>query len=89
MFLRNLLLFDLSILLFLSLSKELAIDCSNKNVDKIENTNKKTSLEEDANRETDFEILEDADLYWMARTLSRYSKATIKLKNSRSRMLSR
>ncbi len=63
MFLRNLLLFDLSILLFLSLSKELAIDCSNKNVDKIENTNKKTSLEEDANRETDFEILEDADLY--------------------------
>jgi len=43
-FLRNLLLSNLSILLFLSLSKELVIDCSTKNANKIEKTNKKTRL---------------------------------------------
>jgi hypothetical protein len=52
-FLRNLLLFNLSILLFLSLSKELAINCLVKNVNKIENTNKKTRLE----------IFENANLF--------------------------
>jgi len=45
MSLRNLLLFNLSILLFLNLSKELIIDYLNKNANKIEVVNKKTSLE--------------------------------------------
>jgi len=52
-FLRNLLLFDLLILLFLSLSKELIISCSIKNTNKIKNSNKKTRLE----------ILKDANLF--------------------------
>jgi len=53
MFLRNLLLFNLSILLFFSLSKKLIINCLDKNVSKIEIVNKETS----------FEILEDASLF--------------------------
>jgi len=52
MFLRNLLLSNLSTLLFLSLSKELIINCPNKNIDKARDTSKKTS----------FEILENASL---------------------------
>ncbi len=52
-FLRNLSLSNLSILSFLSLSKELFIDCSIKNANKIENTNKKTRLK----------ILENANLF--------------------------
>ncbi len=43
-FLRDLLLPNLSILLFLSLSKELIINCSIKNASKIEDTNKETKL---------------------------------------------
>jgi len=53
MSLRNLLLFNSLILLFLSLSKELIIDCLNKNANKVEVVNKKTSLK----------ILEDANLF--------------------------
>jgi len=53
MFLRNLSLFNLSILLFFSLSKELVIYCLNKNASKIEVINRKTS----------FEILKDANLF--------------------------
>jgi len=41
MFLRNLLLSNLLILLFLSLSKELVIDYLNKNANKIKIVNKK------------------------------------------------
>ncbi len=52
-FLRNLLLFNLLILLFLSLLKELIINCLIKNANKIENTNKKTRLK----------IFEDANLF--------------------------
>jgi len=52
-FLRNLLSFDLLILSFLSLSKELIIDCLDKNANKIEVVNKKTSLE----------MLKDANLF--------------------------
>ncbi len=43
-FLRNLLSFNLSILSFLNLSKELIIDCSIKNASNVENANKKTKL---------------------------------------------
>ncbi len=43
-FLRNLSSFNSSILLFLSLSKELIIDCLTKNASKIENANEKTRL---------------------------------------------
>ncbi len=43
-FLRDLLLSNLSILLFLNLSKELIINCSIKNASKIKDTNKKTKL---------------------------------------------
>jgi hypothetical protein len=43
-FLRNLLSFNLSILSFLSLSKELVINCLAKNANKIKNANKKTKL---------------------------------------------
>jgi len=53
MFLRNLLLFNLSILLFFSLLKELVINCLDKNASKIEVVSKKTS----------FEILKDASLF--------------------------
>jgi len=52
-FLRNLLSFNLLILLFLSLSKELVINYLDKNANKIEVVNKKTSLE----------ILKDASLF--------------------------
>ncbi len=52
-FLRNLLLFNLSILLFLNLLKELIIDCLVKNASKIEDTSKKTRLK----------MLEDASLF--------------------------
>jgi len=52
-FLRNLLLFNLSILLFLNLLKELAINYLTKKKNKIENANKKTSLK----------IFKDADLF--------------------------
>jgi len=52
-FLRNLLLFNLSILLFLNLSKELIINCLTKNANKIEDANKKIKLE----------ILKDANLF--------------------------
>jgi len=52
-FLHNLLLSNLSILLFLSLSKKLTIDCLDKNANKIEIVNKKTNLE----------ILKDANLF--------------------------
>ncbi len=52
-FLRNLLLFDLLILLFLNLSKELIIDCLIKNESKIKDTNKKARLK----------ILENASLF--------------------------
>jgi len=53
MFLRNLLLPNLSILSFLSLSKKLVIDCLSKNANKIKIVNKKTSLE----------ILKDTNLF--------------------------
>jgi len=53
MFLRNLLLFNLLILSFLSLLKELAIDCLDENASKLKIVNKKTSLE----------ILKDANLF--------------------------
>ncbi len=53
MFLRNLLLCNLLVLLFLSLSKKLIIDCLAKKRDKIENANKKTNLK----------ILEDTNLF--------------------------
>jgi len=53
MFLRNLLSSNLSILLFLSLSKELIIDYLIKNANKIENANKKTRLK----------MFEDASLF--------------------------
>jgi len=43
-FLRNLLSFNLSILSFLNLSKELIIDYSIKNASNVENANKKTKL---------------------------------------------
>jgi len=77
-FLRNLLLFDLLILLFFSLSKELVINCSTKNANKIKNTNKKTK----------FKIFKNANLFcYITRILSRYSKTTIELKNSKSRIL--
>ena len=42
--LRNLLLFNLSILLFFSLSKELIIDCLIKNANKIKDANKRRNL---------------------------------------------
>ena len=54
MSLRNLLLFNLSILSFLSLSKELIINCLIKNANKIEEANKKTRLK----------MLEDVDLFY-------------------------
>jgi hypothetical protein len=44
MFLRNLLSFNSLVLSFLNLSKELIIDCLIKNVDNVENANKKTRL---------------------------------------------
>ncbi len=53
MFLRNLLLFNLLILLFLNLSKELIINCLIKNKSKIKDTNKKARLK----------ILENASLF--------------------------
>jgi len=53
MFLRNLLSSNLSILLFFSLSKELVINYLDKNANKIEIVDKKTSLE----------ILKDANLF--------------------------
>ncbi len=53
MSLRNLLLFNLSILFFFSLSKELTINYLTKNANKIENISKKIKLE----------ILEDASLF--------------------------
>jgi len=53
MFLRNLLLLNLSILLFLNLSKKLVINYLSKNASKIEVVNKKTNLE----------ILNDANLF--------------------------
>jgi len=52
-FLRNLLSFNLLILLFLNLLKELAIDSLDKNASKIKVVNKKTSLE----------VLKDASLF--------------------------
>jgi len=52
-FLRNLLLSNLSILSFFSLSKELIIDCLIKNANKIEDTSKKTRLK----------ILKNANLF--------------------------
>jgi len=44
MSLRNLSLFNLSILLFFNLSKELIINCLIKNANKIEDASKKTRL---------------------------------------------
>ena len=44
-FLRNLLLSNLLILLFLNLSKKLVINCLAKNANKIKDTSKKTKLE--------------------------------------------
>ncbi len=52
-FLRDLLLFNSSILLFFNLSKELIINCLIKNANKIENISKETKLE----------ILKDASLF--------------------------
>jgi len=52
-FLRNLLLSNLLILLFLNLSKELVINYLIKNANKIENISKKTKLK----------ILKDANLF--------------------------
>ncbi len=52
-FLRNLLLFNLLILLFFSLSKELIVNCLAKNANKIKNANKKTRLK----------MLKDASLF--------------------------
>ncbi len=51
MSLRNLSLFNLSILLFFNLSKELVINCLIKNANKIEDASKKTRLKmlKDAN----------------------------------------
>ncbi len=45
MFLRNLLSFNSSILLFLNLLKELIIDCLIKNVSNVKDASKKTRLE--------------------------------------------
>jgi len=53
MFLRNLSSSNSLVLSFLSLSKKLIIDCLDKNANKIEVANKKTSLE----------MLEDANLF--------------------------
>jgi len=53
MFLRNLLSFNLLILLFFSLSKELVINYLDKNANKIEVVSKKTNLE----------IFKDANLF--------------------------
>jgi len=75
--LHNLLLFNLSVLLFLSLLKKLTINCLDKNTDKIENTNRKTNLK----------IFKNKDLYWTTKTLLKYSKATIELENFRFRIL--
>jgi hypothetical protein len=78
MSLRNLLLFNLLILLFLSLSKELVINYLIKNANKIKDTSKKTRLK----------MLKDANLfYWTTKTLLRYSEIAIKLKDSRFRIL--
>ncbi len=52
--LRNLLLSNSLILLFLSLSKELIINCLVNNANKIK----------DASKETRLEILEDANLFY-------------------------
>jgi len=51
--LRNLLLFNLSILSFFSLSKESIINCLNKNANKIEVVSKNTNLK----------ILKNANLF--------------------------
>ena len=73
-------LFNLSILLFLNLLKELIIDCLDINANKIEVISKKISLK----------ILKDADLFcYITRTLLRYFKITVELKDSKSRILSR
>ncbi len=53
-FLRNSLLSNLLVLLFLSLLKELVINYLSKKKKKIQNTNKKTSLK----------IFENADLFY-------------------------
>jgi hypothetical protein len=53
MSLRNLSLFNLSILLFFNLSKELIINCLIKNANKIEDASKKTRLK----------MLKDANLF--------------------------
>jgi len=53
-FLRNLLLSNLLILLFLSLSKKLVINCLAKNANKIKDTSKKTKLE----------MFEDASIFY-------------------------
>jgi hypothetical protein len=52
-FLRDLLLFNLLVFLFLNLLKELIINYLSKNVSKIEDTNKETSLK----------VLGDANLF--------------------------
>ena len=52
-FLRDLLLFDLLALSFLSLSKKLIINCLVKNANKIK----------DASKKTRFEILKNANLF--------------------------
>jgi len=54
MSLRNLLLFNLLVLLFLSLSKELVINYLIKNANKIKDTSKKTRLK----------MLKDANLFY-------------------------
>ena len=78
MSLRNLLLFNLSILFFFSLSKELTINYLTKNANKIENISKKIKLE----------ILEDASLFcWTTKFLSKYFKIIFKLEDSRSKVL--
>ena len=80
MFLRDLSSFNSLALSFLSLSKELVIDCLVKNASNVEDANKKTRLK----------VLENASLFrWATKTSSRCFKAMIKLKDSRPRMLSR
>jgi len=77
-FLRNLLLSNLLVLSFLSLSKELIIDYLDKNASKIEVVSKEINLE----------ILKDVNLFcWTTKTSLRYFKIITKLKDSKSKML--
>ncbi len=79
-FLRDSSSFNSLILLFLNLSKELIIDYLIKNANNVKDVNKKTRLK----------MFENASLFrWAIRTSLRCFKTTIKLKDSRFRMLSK